>query len=225
MTKISEATKNRYNKRLAEFGYNPKTLGWMKGRQGIRFSALTQIDNLNNSRILDVGCGFGDLYGFLKFKKLNFKYLGLDINPNLIQIGKKKYPKVKFRIFDIEKNKIPKNYDWAIISGLFNFKREDNYGFIEKCLKKIFLACNKGLAVDFMSSYVDSRTKNLSYTSPEKIMKISKNISKRLTIRHDFMPYEFCLYMYKDQKITNDNVFNSYKSSIPEKIRTDKWLQ
>lgn len=221
----NEKTKKRYNNRLKKFGYDPKTLGWLKGRQGIRFSALTEIGDLNNSSIVDIGCGFGDLYGFLQHKKYQCRYIGLDLNPELIRYGKMKYPKAKFEVFDIEKDPISGIYDWAIISGLFNFKRENNLKFIEMMLHKIFNSCRKGVAVDFMTSYVDYKVKNASYTSPEQIFKICKKITKRVSIRHDYMPFEFCVYIYKNQNMTKDHIFTEFRNLVEPDLRTNKWLK
>ena len=38
----------RYVKRYKEFGYSPKSLGWDKGKQDIRFDILTSFYNFNN---------------------------------------------------------------------------------------------------------------------------------------------------------------------------------
>ena len=156
-------TRRRYDKRLRQFGYDPKTLGWLKGKQGIRFSILTSIGDLKNSTVLDVGCGFGDLYGFLKYNKVNCKYLGLDLNHNLITCGKIQYPKAHFKVFDVEKDNITTKYDWIIISGLLNYKRKNSYEFIQFILKKMYKLCKKGLAVDFISNYVDFKKNNINY--------------------------------------------------------------
>ena len=52
MNKMDEneinATIERYNKRYVEFGYSPKTLGWLKGKQDIRFDILTSLYNFEN---------------------------------------------------------------------------------------------------------------------------------------------------------------------------------
>lgn len=51
----------RYSKRFGEFGYSPKSLGWNKGKQDIRFEILTSLYNFHDKTILDAGCGFGNL--------------------------------------------------------------------------------------------------------------------------------------------------------------------
>ena len=77
MNSYSILAKKIYNDNLAKYGYNVKALGWLNGRQKVRFSALTNIGNLQNSKILDVGCSFGDLYGYLKKEKSRFLILVL----------------------------------------------------------------------------------------------------------------------------------------------------
>ena len=220
-----EKTLIRYNKRLEEYGYNPKTLGWLKGRQGIRFSALTSIGELNKCSVLDVGCGFGDLYKFLKLKKDTVKYTGLELNPKLIEIGKRQYPKANLKKFDIEKDRIVNDFDWIIVSGLFNYKKKNPYTHIEKSLRKLFKNCKKGIAVDFMSTYVDYKDKETNYVSPEKLFSICKKICKRVSIRSDYMPYEFCIYLYKNNETTKNHVFEDFNKLLKTEFRNNKWLK
>ena len=43
-----DKVKERYTQRYNEFGYSPKTLGWIKGKQNIRFNSLTSEYNFEN---------------------------------------------------------------------------------------------------------------------------------------------------------------------------------
>ncbi len=224
MIRISDRTRSRYDTRIMEFGFSPKSLGWIKGNQGIRFLALTEIGIMNNSKIYDIGCGFGDLFRFLKITSKNFRYTGFELNPNLISMAKKKNPNTKFKQFDIEKEQIVGKCDWAIVSGLFNFKRKDNYKFIKNTIRKIFHLCNKGVAIDFLSTYVDYKNRDSFYSSPEKIFKICKELSPRIILRHDYMPFEFCVYIYKKNSISKNLIFNDFKKSIKKDFSTNKWL-
>lgn len=202
-------TIKRYNERLKIYGDDPRSLGWLKGRQHIRFKVLSEIADLNNCTILDLGCGFGDLYGFLK-KKYSIDYTGYDINKNLIDIARNKNPDASFDVKDILSDKILKNFDYIISSGVFNFKLADNSSFAKNMLKKMLEICNKGIAVDFVTDYVDYRNRDLNYTSPEEIFSFCKTLSKRVTLRHDYMPFEFCIYLYKNDSIIENNVFAGY---------------
>ena len=80
----------RYSDRLKLNGRSPKTLGWSdKCQQEKRFERFSSNLEIYKKNILDVGCGFGDLYHYLKRKKdYEFNYTGIDINPDLVKEAK-----------------------------------------------------------------------------------------------------------------------------------------
>ena len=199
-----------YNESLEKYGYDPRSLQWFKGRQPIRFKVLSEIDGLNNCSILDVGCGFGDLCNFLIKKGLNIKYTGYDINPKFIKIAREVYPDVCFKVKDIEEEDIKEKFDWVFVSGVFNKKISDSKLWVQSMLRKMFELCSKGVAADFMSSYVDYEVNGTYYVQPEEILDFCKTLSRRVVLRHDYMPYEFCVYIYKDEKVSKRNVFENF---------------
>ena len=75
----------------------------------------------SNLKILDIGCGTGDLLSSLKPKY----GMGIDFSPNMIQIAKKRYPNFDFVQGDVEdKNfvaKINKKFDVIILSDVFGY--------------------------------------------------------------------------------------------------------
>jgi SAM-dependent methyltransferase len=200
-------TIERYNKRLALYGYDPKTLGWTKGKQEIRFNTLTQIGNFSNSSILDVGCGFGDLYGFLKKRGLTFDYTGVDLNSALISIGHKKYPDATLIAMEFEDEVLDREYDWIVCSGMFNHRMKNNIRFIKNNLRKMFQMSIKGVAADFISSYVNFRYDDVYYAHPETIIRFSKSLSRRIILRHDYLPFEFCVYIYRSDQFNENTEF------------------
>lgn len=139
---------------------------------------------------------FGDLYGsHIKRRGFNIAYTGIDINSNLIEIAKKSYPDVCFETKDILIDELNQKFDYILLSGVFNFKLSDNKTFIQNMLKKMFELCNKGVAADFMSTYVDFKNEEANYASPEEIFGFCKTLSRRVSVRHDYMPFEFCIYI------------------------------
>src|SRR5262245_24196622 len=120
-----EAVIRRYSGRFAEHGYSPKTLGWDKGKQDIRFAVLTSQYDFSGKRVLDIGCGFGDLNRILQQRcGTNYQYHGVDIVPVLIEKARELYPAghVRFSIEDILNDSFCGQYDYAIASGVFNHK-------------------------------------------------------------------------------------------------------
>ena len=200
---ISKKILAYYSNLFKKYGYDPNYVNWGpgKGKFSLRFEILCQIGNLNNSSILDLGCGFGDLYGYLKFRKIKVKYHGVDINPELLKIGKKIYPNITLEERDIEKKKFYKKFDWVLASGITS--HASTYPHLRGVMTEMFKICKKGFAMNFVSDNVDFKIKGLFYSSPEKIITISRSLSNRVILRHDYMPFEFTIYVYKDNKKTS----------------------
>jgi len=212
---MKEKTRNKvikhHNELFDEFGINPSALGEQKGRTELRFDILTQIGNLNNSKILDVGCGFGYLLTYLKKHKKKIRYTGVEVNSDFIEIAKKKHPDQVFKVRDIEKEKFKEKFDWVFAIGLAS--KADSYSYLENLLKEMIKISKKGVVMNFITDYVDFKNKDTFYTSPEKIFKIAKKFSKRILLRHDYLPFEFCIYVYTDDKINQkDNSFKAFSA-------------
>jgi len=203
-----------YNQRFKKYGHDPKSLGWFKGRHPIRFKILSEIDSLGDCSVLDAGCGFGDMYGFLIDEGLKITYTGYDINPNFIQIAKKKYPNASFEVKDILGVEECEKFDYVLASGVFEFKLSDDESLVQDMLKKMFELCKKGVAADFLSSYVDWKNEDANYLEPERIFSFSKTLSKRVVLRHDYMPFEFCVYIYKEDEVNERNIFTGFDKNI-----------
>ena len=197
----------KYNERYAKYGLDPRSLGWLKGRQKIRFKILAEIGNLDGCSILDIGCGFGDFYQYLvDDKSYEIDYYGVDLNNTFIQIAEKNHPKVRFDQINFMSLSNLNKYDYVIASGIFEYKFPDQEKIISQCLKQMYELSIKGVSVNFLSSYVDFETEEAYHANPEYIFTISKKLTKRVVLRHDYLPYEFTTYMYTKDKV-DDGLF------------------
>jgi SAM-dependent methyltransferase len=206
----------RYSERLEKFGYSPETLGWGKsGRQEVRFSVLAELAIKNpESSVLDVGCGFGDLYFFLKSNGWRGHYTGIDIVPGLLEEGRKKYPEIDLRQIDItseEHSEVLSDFDFVISSGAFNAKleEENNDDHIRIAIKNMLAHSLIAVSCDFMSTYVDFKHPVAWHTDPCFIFNLCKNFSKRVVINHSYMPYEFSVTIFRQDNINSRNVFSA----------------
>ena len=83
---------------------------------------------------------------------------------------------------DIYKKKFPKNYDWLILSGLFNDKTKNSEVFMYKIIKKMYLSCKKGIVFNGLNKYVDYEDKALFYNYPDKVFKYCINNLEALSL-------------------------------------------
>lgn len=201
-----------YSELLNKHGVSPKTLGWEKERANLRFEILSSQWDLNNKSILDFGCGFGDFYDFLHRKNItNFNYLGIDINPRLVEIAKRLYPAASFQVCNIFNETLESKYDYIFASGVFNDKLNDNFAFIESVFKKFDDYSTKGFAANFLSDRVQYRHRHTFHADPSYVLNLCYKYSNNIILRNDYMPFEFTIFVNKDSKYAPDlAVYNEF---------------
>jgi 2-polyprenyl-3-methyl-5-hydroxy-6-metoxy-1,4-benzoquinol methylase len=70
-----------------------------------------------NPKILEIGCGPGNIMRYLLSKRPDFDVFGIDIAPNMIELAKKNNPTASFAVMDSRKiNEIQSKFD-AIVCG------------------------------------------------------------------------------------------------------------
>ncbi len=76
-------------------------------------------DNINkpNAKLLEIGCGPGNITHYLLTKRPDFDILGIDIAPNMVELAKVNNPKAHFEVMDSRQiNQLKAKYD-GIIGG------------------------------------------------------------------------------------------------------------
>jgi SAM-dependent methyltransferase len=202
----------RYEAQFAQYGYDIRSLFWVKGRQDIRFRVLAEIGICKGASVLDVGCGFGHLLDYLATEYAKVHYTGVDIVPAFVDMAREHHPGSDFRVLDILQDPIKETWDYVVVSGLFNLRLAsgENQPFVEAMLRRMHELCNVGIAADFMSTYVDYQLPTSFHADPTTMFQYCRTLSKRVCLRHDYMPYEFAVYVYKDDTIDETNVFAAH---------------
>ncbi len=189
-----------YNFHLKKFGDRPEALRWTPQGQLKRYQMLADIapaGDLNNATVLDYGCGTGDFYKFLKRRGINVKYTGVDINENFIRLAKNKYSECTFKVMNADDDRFEGFYDYIFICGVFNLEVPGVDDDLKNALVTLFGHCNKGLALNALSSHAPIRDPELHATSPEEMVKFSiENLSPSIALRHDRIQHDFTLYVY-----------------------------
>jgi SAM-dependent methyltransferase len=209
----------RYEKRLQEFGYSPATLGWgVNGRQEVRFSILAEAAlRMPESSVLDVGCGFCDLYDFLDKRGWQGRYTGIDIVPGLLEVARRRHPSLDVRELDITDESAPLDeYDFVISSGALNatLPSGSNETHIEVALRSMYQRSRRATCVDFLSTYVDFQKPGAYHTDPGWALAAAKRLTRRVLLRHDYMAYEFSLLLFRDDAISERKVFRAFEDEL-----------
>ena len=205
-----------YEGLLAEHGENYLALDWNSPEsQKLRYQVFKEIfvygKKASGISVLDVGCGFGDLYGFLKAEKVlsrhKIRYAGYDISPKLLEVARKKYPGARFELKDILEDRYAPRFDYAFCSGVFNIRSADpgsHLEFVKSMLLRMYDLVNYGVAANFLSEGglpisdpEDINSGRYFYFRPEEILSFCRFICGRFILRHDYHPGDFTVYLLK----------------------------
>ena len=191
---------NRYINRIKEHGLTADSLkSGSNEKQDIRHAVHISSLRSEQPNVLDIGCGMASFLQFMNTQHIVCNYTGYDIVSEYIEYCKKTFITSKFELCNVFEDGINGTYDNIILSQVLNnkYSLSDNMEVMQRMMTMCYEHCNIGFSIDMMSDYVDFKSEELYYYNPEKIFAFAKTLSKRVIIRHDYRPYEFCVQVFK----------------------------
>lgn len=189
-----------FSERFQRYKDNGSKVFWNnQDNQFSRFEELLKIGDINNSSILDIGCGYGDLLTYLERVNITpSDYLGIDLSPKIINIAQQQHPSNKFLVFNIlNQESEPSSWDYCLGSGIFALKIQNWSRHVLSVLRKLYIICREGVAVNFElgNGYNDKNSifKYVTYDEINNIVTQLSVFSFNLTQTNDFLT----LFLYK----------------------------
>lgn len=194
-----------YRAAFGEHGRSSASVLCPKGRHELRFDALLAPLNVEGARILDFGCGLGHLCDYLAARNVSCDYLGVDIVPEFIASNLTAHPGRRFEVIN-DVSDITGKFDIVIASGVFNLRYLDdvaaNTAYVTQRIFELFGLCETALSLDFMTDMVDYIQSGAVHFSPAEMLDFAlKNLGRRVSLNHSYMPYEYSITILKPQKI------------------------
>ena len=195
-----EIVKDFFNKLVEKYGYSPKSLDYSGEKsQKIKFNIVTEVGIEDNCSVLDVGCGFGDYFNYLKQRGIkNVKYCGIDISNKIVDLAKEKNSLVNViqgNVLDLSDDE---KYDYVISLGFNAVKTGSNWETLTQVLDKMWKLSKKGIAYNAVSTFSEDSPRKIYFVSPAKVIDyIMNNLTYKVVFRHDYMPHDFTIFAYK----------------------------
>lgn len=182
----------------------PEIVGWLSTEeQELLFSALLLFYSPNQS-ILDVGCGRADLFGYLNrlFSGNMIQYKGIDINPNLINLAKDKFPEVSVENLDILNTDMGADSDWVVGSGLFNLNdHPDMIEYAKQVIDKMYDNAKAGVSFNLLTGFPPEMAQEdmdqLIVHSPSMWLDYLIEKYSKVICRADYMSGDVTFFIFK----------------------------
>lgn len=190
--KIEKHYSSRVNSRDKGF----KILDWESEDAHLgRFNALTDQLDLTGMTLLDVGCGLGDLYGFLRGKNIDVSYTGIDILDTMVKEAAVRYPEGDFISGDMFSRDMFENgaYDIVYSSGIFNLNLGNNRDFLRAALPVFFTVAEKWVVFNLLDPDHPVQSEKYAYFNPEEVLPWVSEYSSHICVVRDYVPHDFTI--------------------------------
>lgn len=197
---LDSQTTRFYEDHVRRFGYSFRALGFgRRSSQEKRFAAVNALGAFHGKRLLDVGCGFGDLLAWLNARGIEPRYTGMDICRPMIERCRKRFAGsgARFMIGDALTFVTDHPYDYIVASGIFGYNASDTRKRVQPTLERLFDLTRIGLAVNFLSRRASRRSPGRLYLHPADVLQFALKLTPAVRLDHTYMPNDFTLCMYR----------------------------
>jgi SAM-dependent methyltransferase len=144
--------------RVAEHGLGSAgALGWRELRsQQARFEAIARAADFSHRRVLDVGCGTGDLLPFLAVRFAGLQYLGIDTVPEFIAHARQQHcmphPRAQFELGNAFQFSQPLPHaDVVVACGTLSYRSREA-DFTQHALRHLWAATTQALVFSVLDA-------------------------------------------------------------------------
>ena len=194
-----------YESQLARHGPTARGMDWKdEASQRLRFDLLCGVCPLEGRSVHEIACGAGHLWDFMTASGIRpSAYSGSDLSHAMVNAARARHPDIPFEQRDILMDPPGPSYDVVLCSGLFHVKLDRSEAewksFVRESLRRMFAMSRVAISFNLMSDHVDYRADELYYAEAGEMLDFCRSeLSRFVTLRHDYPLYEFTTYVYRD---------------------------
>jgi trans-aconitate methyltransferase len=201
MNLIEKATIIHYHRhRIAAYGDGTvRALGWKSEESQVkRYEVLSTVGDLNGCSLLDVGCGYGDLKGYLDGRFSGFTYIGIDQMPEFIAEAKERYKDCSDTFFyqtDFTTVAFPR-VDYVMASGVLSY-RCNSPDFYTDMIQKMYEAATRAVAFNMLDADIFTEHPLLVGHDCAKVVAFCRSLSPRVKVVRGYLEDDFTVSIYR----------------------------
>lgn len=206
---ILQQVSDYYRKCLERYGPTPRGVDWNTlESQILRFEQLSKLlptEKETPFSVLDYGCGYGALVGFIQSRYTAVQYTGFDCVDAMLASADLNYGGIPHVRFAAELPPVGR-YDYVLASGVFNVKQgvdeRDWERYVLETIEQLFSRCERGFAFNALTRYADPEKMrdDLYYANPLRLFEYCRTrFSRRVALLHDYPLYEFTIVVRRDE--------------------------
>lgn len=169
--------------------------------QRMRFEIFLQLHNINGKSLLDVGCGVGDLWQHLKRRGIQCDYWGTDISPEMIRRCQERFPEAHFEVQNILTWEPNRHFDYVVAIAIHNIKVDNGWQILKQTTQRQFELCRIATHLSLLTDRYQGFAEQIQPWRVEKVLEFALSITPYVVLRHDYMPHDFSITLYREPLI------------------------
>ena len=195
-----------YEARYRAHGEGARGMDWRdEASQRLRFERLVaHLDLAGSPRLVDVGCGNGELLSFLTTAAVAVDYLGIDVAPAMVEACRRRHGDERAVLASTADLGRLGPFDYAVVSGTFNVKQDVPASvwarYVRRAIGETYASCRRGVAFNVMTTAVDHRYPHLYYMSLQRVAEIAAACgTRRFHVDHAYPLYEMTVTLLRPE--------------------------
>ena len=153
--------------------------------------------------LLDVGCGYGNLYELARELKVEVDYHGIDLCADMVTAARTRHPAAGWHVGDLLGFAKPRSFDYLVSNGVLTQKLDVSFPDMDRyarsLVRAMFDACRCGIAFNVMTTRVNFTQSHLYYKNPVELLGwCMEEITPCVRLDHGYRAYDYTLYLYRD---------------------------
>lgn len=191
--------RQHYEPRIEPTRENYEVLDWASARsQEARFAVLVDHVDVSGKSLLDVGCGLGDLWGYLTRRGVATDYTGVDLLDKMVLAAQQRHPGGRFVQADIfSSDDFGGTFDVVYCSGAFNLNLGNNLEFLPLAIRRMCRLSRQYVVFNLLHVRAASEQHRYFYYDPAEVRQLLTSPHCGVQIIDDYLPNDFTVICRK----------------------------
>jgi SAM-dependent methyltransferase len=161
--------------------------------QEARYRVLADNVPLDGKSLLDVGCGLGDLFGFLRSRGVAVRYVGVDIVAKMADAARRRFPEGRFVQGDVFADHPfgQERFNVVFCSGVFNLNLGNNRQFLPAALGRQFELADEHAVFNLLHHRTTERYEHCAYFDPAEVVAMVVKLAADVRVIDDYLHNDF----------------------------------
>ncbi len=198
---FNQAKIEEYQAKFREHKGSPKSLKWTSNESAVeRYRQIVADIDFESKSILDVGCGFGDIIPYIAAETQSFKYAGIDMVPEFVELAQQRYPDHDFHVGTYFESPLKQQFDIVLCCGALNSNMENAIEYRKQAIATMFAHANTAVVFNMAGHHPRPKypdTSTVYYADSKEILEYCYTLTSKLILRQHYSKKDFTVVLFK----------------------------